>query len=170
MNPMKQIRIEKVTLNAGVGKPGPEMEKAVKLLQMISGKKPVETKTKKRIPTWGIRPGLSIGAKVTIRGKQAEELLQRLLQSIDLKMKPWKVDREGNFAFGIKEYIDIPGVKYNMEIGITGLEVAVTMIRPGFRIKKRRIMQRRVPKRHRITKEETMSFLKEKFGVKFEED
>jgi large subunit ribosomal protein L5 len=79
-----------------------------------------------------------------------------------------KIDNEGNFAFGIKEYIDIPGSKYDMSIGIIGLEVAVTLNRPGARIKKRRIRQKKIPQRHRITKEETKEFLKEKFNVKFE--
>lgn len=170
MNKMKEIRIEKVTLNIGVGKPGPELEKALKLLNEITGKKPVEAKSSKRIPTWGVRPGLSIGAKVTIRGKEAEELLKRLLNAIDYRLHSYKIGKDGNFAFGIKEYIDIPGMKYNMDIGMLGLEAAVTLQRAGFGIRRRKAKPRKLPGRHRIHKEETKSFLKEKYNVKFDEE
>lgn len=170
MNKMKEIRIEKVTLNVGVGKPGPELEKALKLLQQITGAKPVETKTTKRIPTWGVRPGLSLGAKVTLRGKEAEELLKRLLTAVDHKMHGYKIGKDGNFAFGVKEYIDIPGMKYDMTIGMMGLEAAVTLKRAGFSIRRRKVMPKKLPDRHRIHKEETKSYLKEKFNVVFDEE
>ncbi|MFH1065054.1 MAG: 50S ribosomal protein L5 [Nanoarchaeota archaeon] len=170
MNPMKEIKIEKVTLNIGTGKPGPQLEKALKLLQQISGKKPVEAKTVKRIPTWGLRPGLAIGAKVTVRGKEAEELLGRLLQAIDNKMHSYKIGKDGNFAFGIKEYIDIPGIKYDMDIGMLGLEAAVSLKRAGFSIKRRKIRPKKLPVRHKIHKDETKLFLQQKFNVKFDEE
>lgn len=169
MNVMKEIKVEKVTLNIGTGKPGPELEKALKLLAAITGKKPVEAKSVKRIPTWGVRPGLSIGAKITVRGKDAEELLKRVLQAIDFKMPLYKIAKDGNFAFGIKEYIDIPGMKYDMDIGMLGLEAAVTLRRAGFRIKKRKLRPRKIPARHRISKEDTKKYLQEKYNMKFEE-
>lgn len=169
MNVMKEIKVEKVTLNIGTGKPGPELEKALKLLAAITGKKPVEAKSVKRIPTWGVRPGLSIGAKITVRGKDAEELLKRVLQAIDFKMPFYKIAKDGNFAFGIKEYIDIPGMKYDMDIGMLGLEAAVTLRRAGFRIKKRKLRPRKIPARHRISKEDTKKYLQEKYNMKFEE-
>ncbi|MFH1638271.1 MAG: 50S ribosomal protein L5 [Candidatus Woesearchaeota archaeon] len=165
MNKMREIRIEKITLNIGAGMPGPHMEKAVKVLEVISGVKPVETKTTKRIPGWKIRPGLPIGCKVTLRGKKAEEVLSALFQAVDSKLPPYKFDKTGNLSFGIKEYIDIPGMKYDMSIGIIGLEVAVTLARPGFRIKRRRIRKRQVGNKHKITKEEAISFISEKFSV-----
>ncbi len=167
---MRSILIEKVTLNIGVGKPGPELEKAMKLLEMITGSKPIQTKAKKRIPNWEIRPGLPIGCKVTLRRKKAEEMLSKLLDAIDKKLKVSNFDNEGNVAFGIREYFDIPGVKYNAEIGMMGLEAAVTFKRPGYRIKVRKIKRKKIPKKHRITKEETMKFLKEKFGVQILEE
>ncbi|MFH0798098.1 MAG: 50S ribosomal protein L5 [Candidatus Woesearchaeota archaeon] len=167
MNLMKEIKVEKVTLNIGTGKPGPELEKAMKLLKELTGVNPVETKTQKRIPGWSLRPGLSIGTKVTLRGKKAEEMLEKLLDAVDRKLVSKKFDNEGNFSFGLKEYLDIPGTKYNMDIGIIGLEIAVTLNRPGFRIKKRKIKAKRIPRRHRISKEEAMNFIKDKFKVKF---
>lgn len=167
---MRTIRIEKITLNIGVGKPGDQLDKSVKLLQKISNKKPIITKTIKRIPTWGLRPNLQIGTKVTLRGEEAAQLLSRLLQAVDNKLKPNSFDQFGNFSFGIHEYIDIPGVEYDADIGIIGLEVAATIERPGFRIKKRRLLQRRIPLRHRITKEEAMEFIKNKFNAKIGEE
>lgn len=167
---MKEIQVEKVTLNIGTGKPGAELEKALKLLQALAGKKPVETKTVKRIPTWGLRPGLSIGAKVTLRGKEAEEMLKRLLQAVEHKLRNYQIGKDGNFAFGVKEYIDIPGMKYNMEIGMMGLEAAVTLRRAGFSIRRRKIKPKKLPDRHKIHKDETKMFLQTKYNVKFDEE
>src|SRR3989344_3518087 len=161
---MREIKIEKITLNMGVGSPGDKLNKAKRLLENISSSKPVETKTMKRIPTWGLRPKLAIGCKVTVRGKKAEELLGRLLKTVDNKLKESNFDDFGNFSFGIKEYIDIPGVEYNPEYGLIGLEAAVTLERPGYRIKKR-LRKSRIPLRHKISKQEAMNFLREKFNV-----
>ncbi|MDD5133386.1 MAG: 50S ribosomal protein L5 [Candidatus Nanoarchaeia archaeon] len=164
-NLMRNIKIEKVTINIGVGEPGEKLEKAIKLLNYITKGKPVRTKTQKRIPDWGLRPNLEVACKVTIRGKKAVELLKNLLKAIDNKVSERKFDKEGNFGFGISEYIDIPGVDYKPDIGMSGLEVSVTLIRAGFRIKKRKIQSRKVPASHRITKEEAIKFMEKEFGL-----
>lgn len=170
MNKMREIKVEKVTLNIGVGGPGESLEKAKSLLNKISNMKPVETKAKKRIPGWGIRPGLSIGVKVTIRGKKAEELLIRLLEAKGNKLSPKNFDETGNLSFGIPEYLDIPKIEYDMNIGIIGLEVAVTLARPGYRIKSRSIKKRKIPKKHQITRNEAINFIKTKFNVNVEKE
>src|SRR3989338_9288106 len=121
-NVMKKIRIEKLTLNIGAGKDQTLLEKGVKLLKNITGMTPIKTVTNKRIPTWGLRPGLPIGCKVTLRGKKAEELLKRLLESKANKIMESQFDNYGNIAFGIQEYVDVPGAKYDPEIGIIGFE------------------------------------------------
>ncbi|MBI2673345.1 50S ribosomal protein L5 [Candidatus Woesearchaeota archaeon] len=168
MTLMQQIRIEKVTLNIGTGEPGDKLDKAVKLLQVISNEKPVQTKTKKRIPTWNIMPGLAIGTKVTLRKHKAEEMIKRLLQAVSYKKKKKKFDRNGNFSFGIKEYLDIPGTKYDAKTGTIGLEAAVTLERPGFGVKKRVYRRAKIPKRHLISKEEAIEFMKKKYNVSIE--
>ena len=167
-NRMRMIKIEKLTLNIGTGMPGEKLEKALKLLNKVSQSKPVSTVTKKRIPTWGVRPGLEIGAKVTLRGKKAEELLTRLLKAKGNVLPSSKFDRTGNFSFGVAEYIDIPGVEYDATIGITGLEIAVTLMRPGFRIRSRQRKRKSIPESHAITKEDAINFMKDKFKVKVE--
>ena len=163
-NIMRQIRVGKLTLNMGVGEPGDKLNKAFKLLEIISGEKPVRTKTERRIPTWGIRPGLQIGCKVTLRGAKAEKVLDQLLKSIENKIPESKFDSYGNLSFGIKEYIDIPGVEYIPEIGILGLEAAITLERPGFRVKSK-LKSAKLGKKHKITKEEAMDFMQKKFHV-----
>lgn len=168
-NTMRQITIEKITLNIGAGGPGDKLEKALKLLKKIADALPVKTKTKKRIPTWGIRPNLEIGAKVTVRGKKAEELLKRLLVAKKNKLLRKKFDKFGNISFGVEEYISVPGIDYDSTIGIIGLECAVTLKRPGFSIARRRLRPRSVPPRHSISPEESMQFMKEKFNIAIEE-
>ena len=168
-NPMRAIRIEKITLNIGSGGPGDKLEKALKLLKKVADMTPVKTKTKKRIPTWGIRPNLEIGAKVTVRGKKAEEILKRLLVAKKNKLTKRKFDKFGNLSFGVEEYISIPGVEYDASIGIIGFECAVSLRRNGFRVSRRRVMPRSISHRHTISQEESIQFMKQKYNIVIEE-
>ncbi|NPA22395.1 MAG: 50S ribosomal protein L5 [Candidatus Micrarchaeota archaeon] len=165
MNPMREIKIEKVTLNIGVGQPGERLENAKKLLERITGKKATFTQAKVRNPTFKIRPGLPIGVKVTLRGKDAEEILRKAFKSVKNKISKKSFDEAGNFSIGIKEYIDFPGAKYDPEIGMFGFDVVVTLERPGYRVKKRKRAPSKVGKHHRIKPEEAMEYIKQKFGV-----
>ena len=167
---MKDIKIEKVTLNIGAGKDQAKLEKSLVLLNAIGNATPIRTVTSKRIQEWGLRPGLPIGCKLTLRKGRAVEVLPRLLDAIDKKMSQRQFDDNGNIAFGIHEYIDIPGVKYDPKIGIMGLEVCITLERPGFRIKRRRLLMRKVPPRHRISKQEAIDFMAKNFSINIEEE
>ncbi len=170
MNKMRTIRIEKLTLNIGAGKDQGLLEKAEKLIEILTGIKPVKTKTQKRIPGWGLRPGLPIGVKLTLRGKKAEEMIPRLLAAKSNVLKPSNLDQGGNVSFGIPEYIDIDGAKYDPAIGIIGLQVCITLERPGFRTKRRRIRPAKPGSHHKLTVEEAKAFMTEKFKTKFEEE
>jgi len=165
MNPMREIKIEKVTLNIGAGKDQSKLDKAVLLLKNISGKKPIKTFTNKRIQEWGLRPGLPIGCKLTLRKKDAKELLVRLIDAKENRLTGVQFDNRGNISFGITEYIDIPGVKYDPDVGIMGLQVCITLERPGYRIKRRSIQRKKIPSRHSIKKEEAIEFIKKNFNV-----
>ncbi len=169
-NVSRSIRIEKLTLNIGAGKNTALLEKGLKLLKTITGTQPVKTVTQKRIPAWGLRPGLPIGCKVTLRKQAAQEVLQKLLQAKNHVLKETQFDDNGNVAFGIHEYIDIPSVKYDPEIGIIGFEVCVTLERPGFRIKRRKVHKKKITTRHRITKQDAIEFMKNSFKVKVGEE
>lgn len=169
MNPMKKVRIEKITLNIGSGKDLAKLDKGILLIKTITGIAPVKTITKKRIPSWGLRPGLPIGAKLTLRKLKAIEILKKLLQAKDNILKSSQFDQGGNISFGIHEYIDIPGIAYNPDIGIMGLEVCVTLEKPGFRIKRRMLEKKKIPKKHAVSKEEALEFMKNEFNIKLEE-
>jgi len=165
---MREIRIGKVTLNMGCGGDKAKMEKAGKLLTMLTNRKPIATLSKRR-STFGTTKGKPVGMKVTLRGKQAEDMLRLALTGVENKLKSGQFDKSGNFSFGIKEYIDMSDVKYSHEIGMLGFDVTVTLERPGFCIKKRGIRQSEIGGGHKITPEEAMQWLREKFGVQIAE-
>ncbi len=165
MNPMREIRIEKVTLNMGVGGSGDKLANAERVLGNITGRKPTRTHTKQTIREWGVKQGEPIGCKVTLRGEDAVKTLKRLFDAVERRLYKGCFDDRGNFAFGVKEHIDIPGVSYDPEIGVLGMDVCVTLCRPGYRIRCRKRLARPIPKSHRITKEEAINFVVEKFKV-----
>ena len=164
-NLMKKISLAKVVLNMGVGKSGDPIEIGKKALEQITGKKPNARNAKKAQRDWGVRKGEPIGIAVTVRDNDATELLKRLLIVKDNQIKEKAFDNEGNLSFGIKEHIDIPEIKYDPKIGILGLEVSVSLARPGFNIKLRSGRKTKVGKNHRITKNDAIKFLTEEFGV-----
>ena len=163
-NLMKKISLAKLVLNMGIGKSGDPIEIGKKTLTQITGKKPNERNAKKSQRDWGVRKGEPIGVAVTVRGNDAAELLKKLLVAKDNQIMERAFDNEGNVSFGIKEHIDIPGIKYDPKIGILGLEVSLSLARPGFSIKfgKRKA---RIGKSHRITRSDATKFLTEEFGV-----
>jgi len=163
---MKEVKIEKVTLNIGAGNDQNMLKKGLKLLETITGANPIKTITNKRIPGWGIRPGLPIGCKVTLRKQKAIDILNNLLKAKEDILSEKQFDENGNVSFGVPEYIDIPGVKYDPDIGIVGLEVCVTLERAGYRVKRRKICKRKVHKKHKVTKEEAIQFFEKNFKVK----
>jgi large subunit ribosomal protein L5 len=167
MNQMREIMLDKVTLNMGAGEPGPKLEKSQKILEKISGKKVVVTRTRKRT-TFGGAKKRPIGAMTTVRGEQAKKMLGNMLQAVEQKLSKSCFDTNGNFSFGIKEYIHMPGMKYDPEVGILGLDVAVTLKRRGYRVKDRRIRPGRIGKNHRIKPEESMEWMKKEFGIRIE--
>ncbi|WP_297478623.1 50S ribosomal protein L5, partial [Thermococcus sp.] len=115
-----------------------------------------------------IRRGEPIAVKVTLRGKKAYKMLDRLLEAVDRRLSVGNFDEHGNFCFGIQEHINIPGVEYDPEIGIFGMDVCVTLERPGFRVAKRKRQRRKIPNRHKLTKEEGIVFAIEEFKVNVE--
>ncbi len=164
MNKMREIRIEKLCLNIGVGEAGEKLKKAKILLERLTNCKATITKGKKKAPALGVRPGLPIGVKVTVR-KNIDELLKRLLEAKEYTLKASSFTSSG-VSFGVDEYLHIPGMDYDPEIGIFGMDVNVVLMRPGYRVARRKIKRSKVGKNHLIKKEESIQFMKEKYGVK----
>lgn len=161
---MLKPRIEKVVVNIAVGKSGEPLEKATKVLKEISGQTPCKRKAKESVRDFNIRKGESISCIVTLRGEEAIAFLNRVLPVIDKKISSRSFDRQGNFSFGIKEHIEISGVKYDPEVGIFGMDVCVSVTRPGYRVKNRR-KENRLGAKHVLTPEESMVFVKNTLGV-----
>ncbi len=164
-NPMLRPRIEKVTVNVSVGKSGEPLEKAMKILEDLTGQKPCIRKAKKTIRDFGIRRGEPIACLVTLRGERAKEFLRRVLKAKDDRISRRSFDKSGNLSFGIREHIDIPGTKYVPELGIIGMDVSVAMERPGYRVKRRRRAKSKIGRSHLLTPEESIQFIKEEFEV-----
>lgn len=162
-NPMREIKIEKIVLN--IGATGENLEKGVKLLKLLTGKKPAKRKSKKRIPSLDVRPGLEVGAVVTLR-KNMDEVLKRMLNTNDNTLNKKQIS-ENNFSFGIKEYIEIPGMEYQRDIGIMGFDVTVVFQRMGRRVKLKKMKKGKIPKKQIITKEEIIKFMEDNFQTKF---
>ena len=165
MQEMKQVQIGKVVVNTGAGKVGEEVEKSVKLLEKITGRKPVRTESMDEAKTFGLRGGLEIGAKVTLRGDEAKEFVKNVLPAADNQINKKSFDGNGNFGFGVSEYIDVPGVDYDSDIGMRGFEVYVTLERPGYRIKKRDYKPTQVGKKHKVSDEDAKDFVEEELGA-----
>ncbi|MFX0040024.1 MAG: 50S ribosomal protein L5 [Promethearchaeota archaeon] len=164
-NPMKKPYLEKIVLNIGVGVGGEELEKAVTVLETIADQKAMKTLSKTNVKEFNLRKGRPIGAKVTVRGKNADKLLKKLLIVNNNKILERSFDDYGNFGFGITEHISIPGIEYDNRIGIWGLDCIGRVVKPGMRVKFRKKSRSKVPKHHYLTREETQYFLKQKFGV-----
>jgi len=163
--PMLKPQIEKVVVNISVGKSGEPLEKAAKILKELTGQNPCKRKAKKTIRDFGIRKGEPISCIVTLRKQRAMEFLRKVLPVVDNKISKECFDAYGNFSFGIKEHIEIPGVRYDPEIGIFGMDVCVSLSRPGYRVKKRRIEKTRIGSKHILTPKEAMVFVKDSFGI-----
>ncbi len=164
-NSMKEIRIASVTVNMGVGQSGDELKRAQTIMEKITGVKSVQTKCKVRQPTWGLKPGLPIGCKCTLRKKKAEAFLHDALAAKGNSLNEKSFDNAGNFGFGIHEYIDMPGTKYDPKLGIRGFDVLVSLERRGYRVKRRKIRQGKVALHHVISKKDAVGFLAKKFNV-----
>ena len=164
-NPMLKPRIEKVVINSCVGRSGEPLEKAMKILEELTGQKPYIRRAKRTIRDFGIRRKEPIACVVTLRGEKAREFLKRAFQAIDNRVSKLSFDEYGNFSFGIKEHINIPGTKYNPELGIIGMDVSVVLERPGYRVKRRRRAKTKVGTEHLLSPDEAMSFLEEEFGI-----
>ncbi|BAB59484.1 ribosomal protein large subunit L11 [Thermoplasma volcanium GSS1] len=166
MNQMQEIIIDKVVVNIGVGQAGDRLTKAAKVLEMLTGHKPTQTLAKKSVRDFNIRKRLPIGVKVTLRKDDAVNFLNKALYVKDYKIPDYSFDKHGNAYFGISDYTDFKGMKYDPDIGIFGMDVAIVLKRRGgYRIEKRKIGKKTIPSSIRIKKDEAVEFLEKNFKV-----
>lgn len=165
-NPMRKVKIAKVLISAGAV--GAELEKSAKLLEMISGMKAqiVKSGPRRRIPAFNVKPNMELGTRVTLRGEEAIAKLKQLLGGIGNTLDTEQV-QENHFSFGIREYIEVPGLEYKRDIGIRGFNVTVVFEREGVRVKNKKIKRGKLPKKQHVTQEEIIKIMEENFGTKF---
>ena len=166
MNSLRDVRVEKVVVNIGVGEAGERLSKACKVLEMVTGQKPIQTISKTVNRDLGIREGMPLGCKVTLRGEVATDFIKRALIIREMRVPEYSFDKEGNMSFGITDYTDFDGMKYDPEIGIFGMDVNVVLRRAGNRITQSMLLKRRIPKGHRVQRDEAIQYMKDNFSVK----
>ncbi|PSP79830.1 50S ribosomal protein L5 [Halobacteriales archaeon QS_4_69_225] len=160
---MREPDIEKVVVHMGIGRGGEPLAQAEEILGEVTGQQPVRTVAERTIQDFEVRQGDPIGAKVTLRGDDAESFLETSLPLAEVSRSQF--DETGNFSFGIEEHTDFPSQEYDPEIGIYGLDVTVNLVRPGYRVSKRDKMSRSIPARHRLDAEDAVAFLESNFDV-----
>ena len=165
---MREPRVEKVVVHMGVGRGGRDLADAEDIIETVTGQQSVRTQANATEPDFGIRQGDPIGTKVTLRGEDADEFLERALPLAELSATQF--DDTGNFSFGIAEHTDFPSQEYDPNIGIYGLDVTVNLVRPGYRVAKRDQASRSIPSNHRLTPEDAIAYLEAAFDVEVSDD
>ena len=134
-NPMQVPKISHITINMGIGdaKDNPKkLESAVNEMTLISGQKPVTTRSKKDISNFKIRKGFPVGCKVTIRGNRMYDFLERLIaialpRTRDFRGLSFKsFDKRGNYSFGIKEQIIFTEINYDKIDSVRGMDINIS--------------------------------------------
>ena len=165
MSAMRDLYVEKVVVNIGVGEAGERLAKAEKVLEMVTKQKPVETISKTVNRDLGIREGMPLGCKVTLRGDAGVDFVKQAHSIREMRVPEYSFDQEGNMSFGISDYTDFEGMKYDPEIGIFGMDISVVLRRPGNRITQRALLKRRIPKSHRVARDEAIQYMKDNFQI-----
>ncbi len=165
-NVMKGIFIDKVVLNIGIGSNEEMFNNAKALLEKLTNRQPIKTVSKRRVPELKLRKGQVIGAMVTLRNNEAQEILKRAIEANDGLLKSSSI-ANNSLSFGVKEYIYFSGVKYDPRIGMLGLNVNASFTRKGRRVEIRKRKQSRAGAKHkRIADAEIAKYLESKFGAK----
>lgn len=134
-NHMEVPKIEKITLNMGVGEGSQDKKKvqtAAAEMELIAGQKPVVTRAKKSIAQFKLREGMAIGCKVTLRRERMYEFLDRLITVAMPRIRDFRglnaksFDGRGNYAMGLKEQIIFPEISYDQIEKVRGLDIIVT--------------------------------------------
>lgn len=134
-NPMEVPKLVKVTINMGLGEAKENakiLDSAVKELSVISGQRPVRTKARKSIANFKVREGMPVGCKVTLRGDNMYEFVDKFFNISLPRVRDFKgvsknsFDGRGNYSMGIKEQLIFPEIKYDEVESIKGMNIVFT--------------------------------------------
>ena len=162
---MRAIHIDKVVVHMGVGESGEKLVKAENIMKTITGQMSIRTIAKQTQPAFSVRKGAPIGCKVTLRGKTARNFFATAVGILSKTVFESQFDKSGNISFGVEEHTDFPGMSYDPQIGIFGMDVNVVLERKGIRIARRRAEQKKLPSKQRVTKQDAIAFLKQEYQV-----
>ena len=170
-NTMLVPGIVKVTVNIGVGEGGQRLQLAERVLEILTGMKPVRTLATQTNRDLGTRRGSPIGCKVTIREQDSiNSFLKDAFWVRQNTLPAYNFDSQGNLSFGISDYTDFPKQKYDPDIGIYGMDVNVVLERSGHRVPRRRQRSSRVGLKHRVGREESMNWFQERYELEIVEE
>ncbi len=165
VNIMRRPHIVKCVVSIGVGEAGEKLQRGKRVLKMLTDQHPVETISKTTNADLGIRKGQPIGCKVTLRKKRAYDFLKKAFWVKNHAMWEDSFDEYGNLSFGITDYTDFEDMSYDPNIGIFGMDIAIELSRKGERNKNRRLKNKKIPEKHKLTHEEGIEFIEKAFGV-----
>jgi len=156
-NKMRNLHVEKIVVNICVGESGDRLARAAKVLEQLTEQKPVYSKARYTVRSFGIRRNEKIAVHCTVRGAKAAEILDKGLKVKEFELRAVNFSATGNFGFGIQEHIDL-GLKYDPQTGIFGMDFYVVLGRPGARVARRKRAPGKVGVKQHITKEDAIKW------------
>jgi len=161
-NTMRKVQIDKLVINCCVGESGDRLTRASKVLEQLTGQKPVFSRARYTVRTFSIRRNEKIACYVTVRGERASFILDKGLKVKEYELFSRNFSNTGCFGFGISEHIDL-GLKYDPNTGIYGMDFFIVLKRAGARVARKKCKRGRVGATHKITADDAIQWFKDTY-------